>query len=62
MTVQWNIFLKKRQERNTSWIMHTFTQVKSAEHTAKFNIKSISNQGTFFSFSFTRMSKCTKRL
>ena len=33
------------------WIVDPFTQVKSAKHMAKFNTKSISNQGTFYNFS-----------
>ena len=41
--------------RITIWIVDPFTQVKSAEYMAKFNIKSISNRSTFCSFSCTRM-------
>ena len=37
--------------------MDPFTQVKSAEHMAKYNIKSISNQGTFCNFSLTPKRK-----
>ena len=43
--------------RNTIWIVDPFTQVKSAEYIAKFNIKLISNLGSFYSFSCTQMSK-----
>ena len=48
--------------RITIWIVDPFTQVKSAEYMAEFNIKLISNWGTFCSFCCTQMSKCTKRL
>ena len=41
--------------------MDPFTQVKSAEYVAKFNINSILNRGTFCGFSVTPMSKCRKR-
>ena len=37
--------------------MNPFTQVKSAEHMAKFNKKSISNWGTFCNFSLTPKRK-----
>ena len=40
--------------RITIWIVDPFTQVKSAEYMAKFNIKSISNRSTFCSFSCTQ--------
>ena len=36
--------------RNTIWTVDPFTQVKSAEHMAKFNTKSISNKGAFCIF------------
>ena len=45
--------------RNTHCIVDPFTKIKSAGHMAKFDIKSISNRGTFCGFSFT--SKCRKR-
>ena len=37
-----------------------FTQVKSAKHMAKFNTKSISNQGTFCNFSLAPKRKIYK--
>ena len=37
--------------------MDPFTQVKSAEHMAKFNTKSISNRGTFCNFSLAPKRK-----
>ena len=40
--------------------MDPFTQVKSAEHTAKFNAKSISNRGTFCNFSLAPKKKINK--
>ena len=40
--------------------MDLFTQVKSAEHMAKFNTKSISNQGTFCNFSLAPKRKIYK--
>ena len=54
--VSWK-FLFKVQKVNplkqfgtTIWIVDPFTQVTSAKHMAKFNTKSISNQGTFCNF------------
>ena len=40
--------------------MDPFTQVKSAEHMAKFNTKSISNRGTFCNFSLAPKRKIYK--
>ena len=40
--------------------MNPFTQVKSAEHMAKFNTKSISNRGTFCNFSLAPKRKIYK--
>ena len=40
--------------------MDPFTQVKSAEHMAKFNTKSISNQSTFCNFSLAPKRKIYK--
>ena len=40
--------------------MDPFTQVKSAEHMAKFNTKSISHRGTFCSFSLAPKRKIYK--
>ena len=45
---------------NTIWIVDPFTQVKSAEHMAKFNTKSISNRSTFCNFSLARKGKIYK--
>ena len=42
------------------WIVDPFTQVKSAEHMAKFNTKSISHRGTFCSFSLAPKRKIYK--
>ena len=46
--------------KNTIWIVDPFTQVKSAEHIAKFNTKSISNRGTFCNFSLAAKRKIYK--
>ena len=35
----------KSNSRNTNWIVDPFTQIKSAEHVTKFNIKKISREG-----------------
>ena len=40
--------------------MDLFTQLKSAEHMAKFNTKSISNRGTFCNFSLAPKRKIYK--
>ena len=45
---------------NTIWIVDPFTQVTSAKHMAKFNTKSISNQGTFCNFSLAPKRKIHK--
>ena len=45
---------------NTIWIVDPFMQVKSAEHMAKFNTKSISNRGTFCNFSLAPKRKIYK--
>ena len=45
---------------NTIWIVDPFTQVTSAKHMAKFNTKSISNQGTFCNFSLAPKRKIYK--
>ena len=50
----------KSNSENTIWIVDPFTQVKSAEHMAKFNTKSISNQGTFCNFSLAPKKKIYK--
>ena len=50
----------KSNSENTIWIVDPFTQVKSAEHMAKFNTKSISNQGTFCNFSLAPKRKIYK--
>ena len=47
----------KAIRKNTIWIVDPFTQVKSAEHIAKFNTKSISNRGTFSNFSLAAKRK-----
>ena len=53
------LILKSNSE-NTIWIVDPFTQVKSAEHMAKFNTKSISNRGTFCNFSLAPKRKIYK--
>ena len=50
----------KAIRKNTIWIVDPFTQVKSAEHIAKFNTKSISNRGTFCNFSLAAKRKIYK--
>ena len=50
----------KAIRKNTIWIVDPFTQVKSAEHIAKFNTKSISNRGTFCKFSLAAKRKIYK--
>ena len=50
----------KAIRKNTIWILDPFTQVKSAEHMAKFNTKSISNRGTFCKFSLAVKRKIYK--
>ena len=42
------------------WIVDPFTQVTSAKQMAKFNTKSISNQGTFCNFSLAPKRKIYK--
>ena len=57
----WNFIQNpKSNSENTIWIVDPFTQVKSAEHMAKFNTKSISNQGTFCNFSLAPKKKIYK--
>ena len=46
-----------RKTLSGSWIR---SQVKSAKHMAKFNTKSISNQGTFCNFSLAQKRKIYK--
>ena len=50
----------KAIRKNTIWIVDPFTQVKSAEHMAKFNTNSVSNRGTFCNFSFAAKRKIYK--
>ena len=45
---------------HTIWIVDPFTQVKLAEHMAKFNTKSISNRSTFCNFSLAPKRKIYK--
>ena len=40
----------------TYWIVDPFTQIKSAKYMVKSKTKSISNLGTFYSFSKTKRS------
>ena len=60
------IFIKSKKlilesnSENTIWIVDPFTQVTSAKHTAKFNTKSISNQGTFCNISLAPKRKIYK--
>ena len=49
-----------KSSENTISIVDPFTQVKSAEHMAKFNTKSISNRGTFCNFSLAPKRKIYK--
>ena len=64
--VSWKFLFKfqkvnpKNNSQNTIWIVDPFTQVKSAEHMAKFNTKSISNRGTFCNFSLSPKRKIFK--
>ena len=46
--------------QNTIWIVDPFTQLKSAEHMAKFDTTSISNRGTFCNFSLAPKRKIYK--
>ena len=50
----------KAIRKSTIWIVDPFTQVRSAEHMAKFNTKSISNRGTFCNFSLVAKRKIYK--
>ena len=47
---------------NIIWIVDPFTQVKSAEHIAKFNTKSILNWGAFYNFSLAPKKQFLKRV
>ena len=64
--VSWKFLFKfqkvnpKNNSQNNIWILDPFTQVKSAEHMAKFNTKSISNRGTFCTFSLAPKRKIYK--
>ena len=64
--VSWKFLFKfqkvnpKNNSQNNIWIVDPFTQVKSAEHMAKFNTKSISNRGTFCNFSLASKRKIYK--
>ena len=51
---------EENNSKNTIWIVDPFTQVKSAEHMAKSNTKSISNWGTFCNFSLAPKRKIYK--
>ena len=64
--VSWKFLFKVQKvnplnnSENTIWIVDPFTEVKSARHMAKFNTKSISNQGTFCNFSLAPKRKIYK--